>query len=152
VLTAALEGGVALLKLSHEDAIADGHSQGAEIDELVRVAQSLAARGASRVVITRADRPTVAYFGDQTFLVETPPLEEVDSRGAGDAMTAALAVAMRRGLSDVDMLKLACAAGAATVARHGLGSAERGLIDALTGQVTVSVLTETAMAQSEPQR
>jgi hypothetical protein len=35
------------------------------------------------------------------------------------------------------MLRFACAAGAATVARHGLANAERDVIEALVGKVQV---------------
>ncbi|MEJ7800156.1 MAG: PfkB family carbohydrate kinase, partial [Ilumatobacter sp.] len=65
-------------------------------------------------------------------------LEPVDSRGAGDAMTAALCVSIRRGDDVSQMLRFACAAGAATVARHGLGNADREVIDSLLGLVQVT--------------
>jgi fructose-1-phosphate kinase PfkB-like protein len=57
-------------------------------------------------------------------------------------MTAAFCVATRRHHAAVDMLRFACAAGAATVARHGLANAERDVIEALVDNVQVTRLDE----------
>jgi 1-phosphofructokinase len=51
-----------------------------------------------------------------------PQLSVIDPRGAGDSMTAALAVARKRGLGAPDVLRLATAAAAVNVTRHGLAS------------------------------
>ena len=47
----------------------------------------------------------------------------IDQSGAGDSMTAALAFARASGLAPEETLKLAVAAGAMNVTRHGLGPA-----------------------------
>jgi 1-phosphofructokinase len=51
-----------------------------------------------------------------------PELSVIDPRGAGDSMTAALAMACTRGLGAPDALRLATAAAAVNVTRHGLAS------------------------------
>lgn len=58
-------------------------------------------------------------------------------------MTAGLAAALKRALGTEDMLRLASAAGAANVTRHGLGSADAELIPGLTEKVEVSRLAPT---------
>ena len=55
-------------------------------------------------------------------------------------MTAGLAAALRRGMGPIEMLTLACAAGAANVTRHGLGSADEDLISTLAERVEVEKL------------
>lgn len=140
VLAAALEGGLDLLKISHEELEDDGLVESTELPALVSAAEALVGRGARRVVVTRADEPMLALMGEETYLVRAPQLEVVDHRGAGDATTAALAVGIRRGLDHVDLLRLASAAGAATVARHGLASAEATTIEELVDHVDVEPL------------
>jgi 1-phosphofructokinase len=67
-------------------------------------------------------------------------MEAVDHRGAGDSMTAALAVAAARGLDPESGLRLAAAAGALNVTRHGLGSGRADAIGQLTANVEVRPL------------
>jgi fructose-1-phosphate kinase PfkB-like protein len=56
-------------------------------------------------------------------------------------MTAGLAAAMRRGFDPQEGLKLACAAGAANVTRHGLGSADNDLVPRLIERIEVRQLS-----------
>lgn len=58
-------------------------------------------------------------------------------------MTAGLATGLRRGLGEEETLRLACAAGAANVTRHGLGSADSGLIPGLVDKIEVLPLSTT---------
>jgi fructose-1-phosphate kinase PfkB-like protein len=57
-------------------------------------------------------------------------------------MTAALAVAVAQGRPSEEALRLACAAGAANVARRGLASAGSDLIAQLVERVEVERLRE----------
>lgn len=105
------------------------------------VAGSLIEAGARSVVLSRQHEPTLACFGTTWYLARTPALAPADHRGAGDSMTAGLAAAMRQGLGHEDTLRLASAAGAANVTRHGLGSADAELIPGLINKVEVDWLS-----------
>jgi 1-phosphofructokinase len=69
-------------------------------------------------------------------------MEVIDHRGAGDSMTAALAVAKARGLDGPDALALAAGAGALNVTRHGLGSGDPATNAQLAGRVTVTEIPQ----------
>jgi 1-phosphofructokinase len=74
----------------------------------------------------------------------TPPrLDVTDARGAGDSMTAALALGLARGDSWEHALRLGAAAAAVNVTRHGSGSGRADAILELTDSIRV---TEAARA------
>jgi 1-phosphofructokinase len=142
-LWAFLEGGpIEVLKVSDEDLEHDGLLANGSTDQaaLIEAMEKLTEAGAGSVVLSRQDKPALACFGDEWFEARTPELHPADHRGAGDSMTAGLAAALRRDLDYKDMLALACAAGAANVTRHGLGSADSSLIPGLVEKVEVSPL------------
>jgi 1-phosphofructokinase len=135
-LDAFLDGGpITVLKVSTGDLVADGRltDEQRDTDEAVdRVTDELVARGVHHLVVSRGRAPMLATEGDTRFRVSGPELETVDTKGSGDSMTAALASSLMLGLDTTTMLARAWAAGAANVTRHGLGSANAGLIDQLT--------------------
>ena len=133
-----LEGGpMEVLKVSDEDLLADARVDDVDPPSLIAAAELLERRGAAAVVVSRASEPVVARFSGTTFTAVPPPIETVDLRGAGDSMTAGLATALASGLGPEDALRLACAAGAANVARHGLGNASAELIHQLLDRVQI---------------
>lgn len=137
-LTAFLRGGgIDLLKVSDEDLVGDGVLCGNSDDDVEAAMADLAARGVRDVVVSRADRPSLARMGGTLFECSVPRLATADHRGSGDSMTGALAVAMARGLPPVPSLALACGAGAANVTRHGLGTADARLITELAALASV---------------
>jgi len=141
-LQAALAGGVSVLKLSHEE-LAKIASQ--PLDSPLRFAAEislLVEGGADNVVISRASEPAIASIDSSLFELRGPTFEPLDHQGAGDSMVAALAVGMARGLDVPEALKMAVAAGALNVTRHGLGSGARGDIEQLAGAVKVQPLHE----------
>lgn len=141
VLDAFLEGGpLAVLKLSNEDLVEDGQLAEDDRDDegaVERVADGLMDRGARNVVVSRGEAPILAVTTDGRFRISGPELAPVDAKGSGDSMTAALASARSFGQDVRTMLARAWAAGAANVTRRGLGSANAGLIDQLTGRADV---------------
>lgn len=134
-LAAALSGGLAFVKISHEEAIESGRATDDSVDELVGALRSLHEDGAEAVVVSRAAEPALAWLDGEVFSVEAPRLEEVDHRGAGDSMTAGVAAVLARGGDVQEAVRTGAAAGALNVTRHGLGSGRADAIAELTGRV-----------------
>jgi 1-phosphofructokinase len=131
-LDAALEGGTLdVLKVSEQDLDHDGWDVGSE-RQAIDAARRLHERGAGAVVISRGGEPAIALAEGRLLRIAPPPLTEVDHAGAGDSMTAGIAVGRMRGLSQIDAIKLGAAAGAGNVIRRGLGSGSRDLIGELS--------------------
>ncbi|MEX5711337.1 PfkB family carbohydrate kinase [Parafrankia sp. FMc6] len=141
-LTAALEGGVAVLKVSHDDLVRDGHAGSDDPDELRAVMGELARSGAETVIVSRAEQPALALVGDRTAEVRTPRFTMFDHRGAGDSMTAGVAAALARGADMDQALRLGAAAGALNTTRHGLATGERDLIERLAARVDICPASE----------
>jgi 1-phosphofructokinase len=137
-LRAALAGGLPLLKVSHEELVSDGWMASGEVADVVAGIEALRDAGARDVVVSRADEPAIASWGDARLELRTPKLEVVEPRGAGDAMTAALGVALARGLDRDATLRLAVAAGALNVTRHGLASGHADAIEQLATKVEIT--------------
>jgi 1-phosphofructokinase len=143
-LHAFLEGGpIDILKVSDEDLRNDGTIDTAteDQDSLMRAVDTLITAGAETVVLSRQGESALARFGDKWLEAQAPELDPADHRGAGDSMTAGLAAGLRQGSTPKDTLRLACAAGAANVTRHGLGSADADLIPGLTEKVEIHQLS-----------
>jgi 1-phosphofructokinase len=139
-LRAFLEGGpIDILKVSDEDLHHDGTLDESVDDQqsLMDAMGTLSEAGAKAVVLSRQGETALACFGGSWLEARTPELDPADHRGAGDSMTAGLAAGLRQGLGPEDILRLACAAGAANVTRHGLGSADGDLIPGLTEKVEI---------------
>jgi 1-phosphofructokinase len=140
-LRAALAGHPDVLKVSHEELIADGWADGDKTKELARGVEALQAAGARDVVVSRAEQPALASIGGELVEVSVPQLEVVDHRGAGDSMTAGLAYCLARtGAVTDECLKLAAAAGALNVTRHGLASGHAETIVQLAHRVRITAL------------
>lgn len=141
-LDAFLEGGpIDVLKVSDEDLASGGELESADVaeDVALEALDRLVEAGARSVVLSRQQNPALARKGEDVYVASAPKLEPADHRGAGDSMTAGLTAGLRRRLDFVEMLRLGCAAGAANVTRHGLGSAEENLIPGLMERVEVEL-------------
>lgn len=139
-LAAALEGEPQVVKVSDEDMLADGRLAGDSQADLEALVADLHRAGARRVVVSRAGSATIASDGATLVEVQAPRLDVADARGAGDSMTAALAVGLARGLAWEKTLALAAAAAAINVTRHGSGSGRSDAIVELAQRVTVEEL------------
>ena len=134
-------GPIDVLKVSEEDLHHDGWEVGTE-QQAIAAARALGDRGAKAVVISRGGEPAIGLADGRVLRIEPPTLSEVDHAGAGDSMTAGMAVGLTRGLAPVDAIKLGAAAGAGNVVRHGLGSGSRELIGQLTGFVELQQVSD----------
>jgi 1-phosphofructokinase len=140
-LTAALSGGLDMLKISHEELIADGYAHNDAVDELVDGARQVVEAGAEYVLVSRAAESAIVLTGDErssdVIELRGPRFEPLDPWGSGDSMSAALAVGLASGMAPIEALRLAVAAGALNATRRGLGTGTRDEIENLRHHVTV---------------
>jgi len=87
--------------------------------------------------VTRAGHPAILIDGDEVATVQAPVMEAVDSKGAGDSFTAALAASLAAGDTLHEAVALAAAAGALNVTRHGLGTGDAEAIRRMSTQVAI---------------
>lgn len=142
-LAAALEGGVDILKISHEELIEEGYSSDNTPEDILEGVNRLIQEGAENVLVSRAADPALAYVNDSAMEIIVPRLEPNEFRGSGDSMTAGLAVSLARGLDRTHVLKLAAAAGALNVTRSGLGTGHREEIERLSERIEIRPLAST---------
>lgn len=138
-LSAALEGGVELLRLSEEEMLRDNHVAGDAPADLIAGARRLHEAGASNVLISRGSAPAILVGEEPTAQIELagPVFEALDHSGAGDSMFAATGVGLSRGMEMLDALRLGMAAGALNATRRGLGTGTRQEIERLAAHVTI---------------
>jgi 1-phosphofructokinase len=150
-LEAALDGGVDWVKVAHDEVgggakSGDGEAGGGGgIDSgdeaaLWAEAERLATMGDRRrnVIVSRSsDDPAIVLTDDRCYLVSTPALTTVDSRGSGDAMTAALATGLAERRPMDELLRRAAAAGAANAVHKGSATPDVELVDRLADTVDV---------------
>jgi 1-phosphofructokinase len=145
-LLGALEGGLDLLKTSHEELIEGGFADGPDRRQLLLAARELHEAGATAVLVSRAAEPALALVaGGHVYELVAPRLEPRDPIGAGDSMFGALATALASGQDLIEAMRLGVAAGALNVTRGGLGTGRRSEIERLSSQVQVRTL-DTAVA------
>ena len=141
-LRCALEGGLTVLKVSHEDLLKDGRVADDSEETLVGAMFGLADEGADNVVITRAEEPALALIDGRAVSVQLPALEVVDHRGAGDSMTAGLSAGLARGLDLLDALRLGAAAAGLNITRRGLATGDRREIERLAEHIELRPLDD----------
>lgn len=136
-LQAALEGGVDVLKISHEELIEEGFASGNSPAEIHDGIRALIRAGAEHVLVSRAADPAMACINDTMVEIVAPRLEPNEFRGSGDSMTAGLASGLALELEMKQALRLAAAAGALNVTRSGLGTGHRDEIEQLSRAIEV---------------
>ena len=134
-LRASLRGGLELVKGSVEELLVDGWARAGHREAVAGVARRLHSAGAEMVVVSRGAEGAIALFDGRLFDAHPPRVSEVDVRGAGDSMFAALGVGLGSGLDPEDALRMAVAAGTLNVTRHGLGTGRASEIRRLAGHV-----------------
>lgn len=140
-LRAVVDGGIDVLKVSHEELIADGLVNEASVPEITRAMHQLRKEGARSVIVTRSSDPLLLADEDGVIEVSLPRFEETETRGAGDSLTAGVVAALTRGESLRDAISMGAAAGALNVTRHGLGTGVAEPIARLRERVRVRALS-----------
>lgn len=144
----ALQGGVDIVKVSHEELLDDGrlgvdagHADAGRADEsaIVEAMHRLRSEGAGAVIVSRESEGVLALIDGAVVRATAPDMEVVDTKGAGDSLTAAIAATLaREGVDLRRAVAVGAAAGALNVTRHGLGTGDEGAILALAQHVVVT--------------
>jgi ribokinase len=116
--------GFTCVSLAPTKEIDEGVLRGADLiivnePEAAWYGERLAAREGLVATTVGASGAVLVRGGEEVARVSSPPVEAVDSTGAGDAFTAALTLALVEERSPVEALRFACAAGAAATMRSG---------------------------------
>lgn len=141
-LDAALAGGIDVAKISDDELRDDGRVEGDGQDEIVTAMRAIRDAGARAVIVTRADRPLLLLDGERLLELTPPPMEVIDTTGAGDSLTGAVASVLAVGGTLEEAVTLGAAAGALNVTRHGLGTGDAGAIEQIRELVTLRELDE----------
>jgi 1-phosphofructokinase len=137
-LKAVLGAGLNVVKVSHEELIADGLSADDSEKSLTTALLRLHDDGAEAALVSRADMGALALINDEIFRVGTPKLTPTDGRGAGDSMTAGVAAVLARGGEMSEAVRTGAAAGALNVTRHGLGTGHLDAVQVLTERIKLT--------------
>lgn len=132
---AAVAGAVDVLKISADELTADGRAASGADHDIVEALRALRTAGVATAVVSRAHAPALAAWDRSVVEIVTPQFEPLDSRGAGDSMTAGIAAALARGEGIEAALKLGAAAGSLNVARRGLATGRREHIEQMAQHV-----------------
>lgn len=134
----AAEAGLSVLKMSHEEMFAAGLVQSHDVADLQAAAERIVAGGVEAMVVSRAEEPALLVTRDHSRYVIGPVVSPLDHRGAGDSMTAGVAVGLGRGLSIEEAVRLGAAAGTLNVTRRGLGTGRREQIERFAERIEIT--------------
>lgn len=140
--------------IASADALTPDDREAAEItgievaspDDGVQAATELCRRGAGSAYVKLHDGGCVAAWPGGTLHVESPPVDVVDTTGAGDAFAGALAWALLEGWPVADAARAAVAAATCAVGVFGAQPSlpDRGAFDAMSARVRVHELAARA--------
>ncbi|MDQ2624594.1 MAG: PfkB family carbohydrate kinase, partial [Actinomycetota bacterium] len=142
---AVAEAGVDVLKMSHEELVDANIASSERPRALITAARKLLRSGpdddgSRAVLVSRAGDPSLVVTLVEVHEVHAPPVTALNHRGAGDSMTAGVAVGLARGMDLLDAVRLGSAAGALNVTRRGLGTGRRDQIERFAPHVTTKEL------------
>ncbi|WP_251856237.1 1-phosphofructokinase family hexose kinase [Herbiconiux sp. L3-i23] len=141
-LEEALGGGLLLVKVSDSELRDSGRLDGEDRADIVAAMQRIRDDGAEHVIVTRAHESTLVASPDGVREVHMPEMQVVDTRGAGDSLTAGVTSVLARGGDIDEALEVGSAAGALNVTRHGLGSSQPEAVRSMMKLVRIDRLEE----------
>ncbi|MEO7374260.1 MAG: PfkB family carbohydrate kinase [Terrimesophilobacter sp.] len=136
-LSAALAGGVTVVKVSDEELLNDGRIRANRIDQVIAAMRRIQEEGAKVVIVSRAHEPLLLLANHSLSEITPPVLEVTDTSGAGDSLTAGVASCLAAGGSVIEAVTLGAAAGSLNVTRHGRGTGDADAIAKLRRLVRV---------------
>src|SRR5262249_1838802 len=139
-LRAALEGGPDLLRVSQDEIDDIGLAACVPSDGRPLPARPSDPLGVGEVIVTRGDQSAAARIGGRWYSVSHPVLPVVEGRGGGDAMVGALAAGLAGGATVMEATRLAAAAAATDMTRHGLSSGMATTIRRFAAEVSIDPL------------
>jgi 1-phosphofructokinase len=134
-LHAALESGLAFLKVADDELVEAGIADGDNPEALSEAMRRLAERGVEQMIVSRSDGPALALRADEMHAVHYPELEALEPRGTGDSIFAAIATRLAEGDEWPAAVTAGTAAGTLNVTRRGLGSAHPRDIESMAERV-----------------
>jgi len=142
-LTAALAGGLDLLKISEEELLREDLAASSGLEDLLKASDQLYGAGARTVLISRAEEPALVFdgVGQRYLALAGPQVEALEPRGTGDSMFAALGASLARGQNLDAALRLAMAAGCLNATRRGLGTGTSQQIEQLSHHIEIEEIS-----------
>lgn len=122
-------GGMAVLQTSDEELVGLGLAHSETEADLAAGLRKLG-DAASCVVMTRRTGTLLALAEDTMYSVTSGALEEVDRRGASDALTGGIACGLAEGLPLLEAVGLGAAAAMVSVTRHSRSPSNRAAVAA----------------------
>lgn len=110
------------------------------VADIVATGRELLARGIGWIIVTLGEEGAVLVSREGAWLLRSPDVERVSAVGAGDSLTAGLAVGLLRGSRPLEAAKLGMAAAACDVTTLLPGTVEAEAVMALLPEVGVELL------------
>lgn len=105
---------------------------------IIQAARDLSARGAERVLVSQGADGAILVTAKGAWMAEGLEVPVLNPAGAGDGMTACLALGVRRGWDEETTLRWAVAVSAAIVTTRGTAEVYRTDVEALLPKVRIS--------------
>ncbi len=140
-LTEGAKAGPAVIKPNRSEAEDISGKQIKDEQDIIDIMKTFIDGGVETAFITLGAEGGYASAGGRVYRYLPPRIEAANAVGSGDAMAAGLAVAMHRGYTDVEAIRLAAAASAANAMTKGTGCVHRRDVEILLDQVNVMQLT-----------
>jgi 1-phosphofructokinase len=139
-LDSALEAGPDVVKINDWELAAFVCGPVDTPERMRAAAELLVERGAGAAIVTRAAEPALVLRDGRAWELVPPRFDRGSREGCGDSMLGGLAAAVAAGREWEEALRLGAAAGAANFLRHGLGSADRQVVEDLAPRVELREL------------
>lgn len=136
-LLAAVSAGVAAVKPNQHE-LESVYGPLPTQEAVIQAARKLAQLGAGRVLVSQGADGAMLVTSERAWIAEGLEVPVLNPAGAGDGMTACLALGLRRGWDEETTLRWAVAVSAAIVTTRGTAEVYRADVEALLPRVRIS--------------